>query len=759
MAAITLSDGTGTAYYYDALGRQTAVRAATVTSSGDYQVASGSEQAVFAYDENTLASITTGSTTYTFTYDVYKNRKSVKVGSGDIAYYIYAANNGKLIYTVYANGYVTKNVYDAVDRLSEVWCAQVSGTLPSEDSAYDSYTYSRKEGYLYDDAGNVAAVIDYVAGEKTVYSYDANNRPTVAMRFDETGGTVTVTFVDKVTYNSVGLVSGAIQYYTLGSTKYTNNHSFAYDSRQRLTTLFYGTTSSANRCDYVYDDFNRLSERALVYGGLAVSQSYFYEWCENSYDDNATARVDIMMYGIGNDLTEYDYSYDARGNITEIYIDGVLKYSYQYDDLDQLVRENNAVANKTYVYTYDNAGNILTKKTYAYTTGTLGSVQSTNTYTYGNTEWGDQLTGFNGTAITYDALGNPKTYYDGSSFLWKKGRNLVSIRKSGKTVIYEYNADGIRTYKYVNGVETDYVVNGSQILAEKRGDTVIRYLYDENGLPIGMIYDGTTYLYEKSLQGDVIGIYNTSGTKVVTYVYDAWGKVISSSCVSGYSSVYTYNPFRYRGYYYDAETGFYYLQSRYYDPTTGRFLNADGYINANGDLQGFNMYAYCSNNPVMYADYTGEWTRSIGLSFSAFVFTGFSYSYSLSFDGLGNVAIQKTKANPFVKESGVIIGLYSIGVGITHSKTDLESVYDLEGPSLSVGGSISKHGWEQIITFENPSEVIGKTRSYGVGKGVDIHMSNTVTETVWSFNYFDYIENSLNRFKERWNNFWDRLTD
>ena len=221
--------------------------------------------------------------------------------------------------------------------------------------------------------------------------------------------------------------------------------------------------------------------------------------------------------------------------------------------------------------------------TYAYTTGTLGTVQSTNTYTYGNAEWGDQLTAFNGTAITYDALGNPKTYYNGSSYnlLWKKGRNLVSVQKSGTTSIYQYNADGIRTYKYVNGVETDYIVNGSQILAEKRGSTVIRYLYDENGLPIGMIYDGTTYLYEKNLQGDVIGIYTTDG-------------------------VYTYNPFRYRGYYYDAETGFYYLQSRYYDPTTGRFLNADGYLSTGTGFVGYNMYAYCNNNPISRIDKNGE---------------------------------------------------------------------------------------------------------------------------------------------------------
>ena len=100
--------------------------------------------------------------------------------------------------------------------------------------------------------------------------------------------------------------------------------------------------------------------------------------------------------------------------------------------------------------------------------------------------------------------------------------------------------------------------------------------------------------------------YVLDGTKVVTYNYDAWGNLISSSFASGYSTLPDLNPFRYRGYYYDIETGFYYLQSRYYDPATGRFLNADIHINANGDLQGFNMYAYCSNNPIMYVDYTGE---------------------------------------------------------------------------------------------------------------------------------------------------------
>ena len=119
-----------------------------------------------------------------------------------------------------------------------------------------------------------------------------------------------------------------------------------------------------------------------------------------------------------------------------------------------------------------------------------------------------------------------------------------------------------------------------------------------------------TYYFEKNLQGDIIAIYTEAGTKIGSYTYDAWGNCTSSYATGATPTqkkiVQMFNPFRYRGYYYDYDTGLYYLQSRYYNPATGRFLNADGYVNTNGDLIGFNMYAYCSNNPVMYTDQTGD---------------------------------------------------------------------------------------------------------------------------------------------------------
>ena len=123
---------------------------------------------------------------------------------------------------------------------------------------------------------------------------------------------------------------------------------------------------------------------------------------------------------------------------------------------------------------------------------------------------------------------------------------------------------------------------------------------------------GKWYYYEKNLQGDIVGIMNADGYKVVSYSYDAWGvpyaPVYSTDSVvsAADKANAALNPFRYRGYYYDSETGYYYLQTRYYNPEWGRFINADGYINANGDILGYNMFAYCSNNPVNCVDPNGN---------------------------------------------------------------------------------------------------------------------------------------------------------
>ena len=118
-----------------------------------------------------------------------------------------------------------------------------------------------------------------------------------------------------------------------------------------------------------------------------------------------------------------------------------------------------------------------------------------------------------------------------------------------------------------------------------------------------------TYWFEKNLQGDIIAVYDAAGTLLIRYNYDAWGNFSTSYYNGGNTSNAIYNPFRYRGYYYDSETGWYYLQSRYYSPDLGRFINADEQLN--DGLLGYNMFAYCMNNPVMYWDSDGKEPISI----------------------------------------------------------------------------------------------------------------------------------------------------
>ena len=129
-----------------------------------------------------------------------------------------------------------------------------------------------------------------------------------------------------------------------------------------------------------------------------------------------------------------------------------------------------------------------------------------------------------------------------------------------------------------------------------------------------MKYNNTLYYYVLNAQGDVVRIVNSSRSTVASYTYDPWGKIISSS-----GTLADINPLRYRGYYYDSETGFYYLQSRYYDPEIGRFINADSYASTDATgLLSTNMFAYCENDPVNKSDPSGEfWNIVAGAALGA----------------------------------------------------------------------------------------------------------------------------------------------
>ncbi|MBQ3011166.1 MAG: DNRLRE domain-containing protein, partial [Oscillospiraceae bacterium] len=535
----------------------------------------------YLYAQNRLSGIETATTEYTLTYDTFGNLKTVKAGNKTLATYNYATNNGKLLSLTYGNNDSETYTYDYLDRLVKV--------------VYNGIANSGYE-LSYDANGRLFQTIDYEAGITHTYEYDSLDRLIRAWQKNSSTGAVILAVENS--YDAYGRASGST--YIIGDT--TQNYGITYKDISGLLDTY---TAPQNSFTYSYDKFDRLTRKlgnvhSIQYTYIAGTQRV------NTYTiSQATAQQ-----------TEYKYLYDALGNIRMIFENGTFVRGYSYDALNRLTHESHMQSDIVYEYSYDNAGNILTKTTKVGTT-----VQSTVTYGYSTSEWGDLLTNYNGTTITYDAIGNPLKWRNILYMGWE-GRNLVCLTEDMIVhgVFFEYNADGIRTRKKLDdydGTTTthDYILDGSTILKETitsgSTTTTLYYYYDESGIS-GVSYNGTMYSYVRNQQGDVIGIIDSIGVTVVEYEYDAWGNILSvtGSLASTFGAK---NPFRYRGYYYDTETGFYYLNSRYYDPQVGRFINADEPIllGANGGIMGYNMFAYCLNNPVCRMDILG--TNSVAI--------------------------------------------------------------------------------------------------------------------------------------------------
>ena len=415
--------------------------------------------------------------------------------------------------------------------------------------------------------------------------------------------------------------------------------------------------------------------------------------------------------------------------------------------------DDHIVTDKTYVYTYDKAGN--RTGMYAFPNHgapaahwlASGMGEQLASYGYTNSTWGDLLTNYDGTTISYDVSGNPKNWKNVSSLSWM-GNRLTSISIDGlkEELALHYNADGIRigkTYWDSNGtpIYYSYVLDGKRIISETvtgAENYTLYYLYGADGSVEGFIYGNAYYYFQKNLQGDIIRICNCLGETVTEYAYDAWG-IITSITGSMASTIGRMNPFRYRGYYYDTETGWYYLNARYYDPNVGRFLSPDpnvcvGKFDENAGLIGYNVYVYCANNPIKNIDPTGEFLIStavlIGVGIGALIggVSGGVYGYNKAVKnnvpegqrwkyvvgyGLGGVVI-----------GGVIGGFVGYGVGVAlGAKASSGLVIRSVSKALSsVGRNTihhimqSKHAWGRVlrkVTWNNVKGLINTTMRKG----------------------------------------------
>jgi len=389
----------------------------------------------------------------------------------------------------------------------------------------------------------------------------------------------------------------------VGSTTYTTNYSVDPDNRPTDTTWTMG--GATRKQTLAYDLLGRTSSKTLFCGANDIrTTNYSYL---PGINGSSTSKVGTVTdAGVAT-----TYTYDPNGNISTITTGGQT-IAYFYDELNQLIRENDQAQNLTTTYSYNIGGNLTEKKSYAYTTADPIAQTPTTTipYTYGDTNWKDKLTSFNGNAVTYDAVGNPLTYA-GYTYTWEEGRQLAGISGNGKTISYSYNDQGIRLSKTVNGVTTTYRLVGDRVSWEGNGTDSIYYTYDGSGKLISMNLNGTEYFYTRNLQGDITGLIDNGGAQVVTYTYDSWGSVLSTTGTLA-DTLGQKNPYRYRGYRMDSETGMYYLNSRYYVPEWGRMLNSDtlGVLHATpGELYNKNLFAYCDNDPINRADDSGRiWT-------------------------------------------------------------------------------------------------------------------------------------------------------
>ena len=340
------------------------------------------------------------------------------------------------------------------------------------------------------------------------------------------------------------------------------------------------------------DSFGRKVFDELQLGTGFVSRQFHYHAGEVTQEHidagklKSTATTQLVSRIVLSNGRTLSYEYDAEERITKVTdsVDGVTEYTY--DALGHLLSEtkNGTVVNSM---VYDNYGNIVSK--------------NGKTYTYDST-WKDLLISCDGQSITYDAQGNPTSYL-GHTLTWEKGRQL----KSFDNTQYTYNANGIRTSKTVNGVEHTFVLDGTKILKESWGSNALIPMYDNEDSVCGIIYNDEPYYFFKNLQGDIIAITDKDAKVVAKYSYDAWG-VCTISQDNSDCEIAAVNPFRYRGYYYDSEIGLYYLQSRYYNPTVGRFVNADeaGYLLTEEGIAFANLLAYCVNEPIGRIDKYGN---------------------------------------------------------------------------------------------------------------------------------------------------------
>jgi RHS repeat-associated protein len=454
---------------------------------------------------------------------------------------------GTLTKVTQPTGAYTAFTYDSANRLVE----RTLGTNGTPSLAYS---------FEYDANGNLKKAFDTTRTWQ--FNYDALDRMQQATNLV---GSVTYSYDENSNLTQRSVSAGSTQ---------TND--FIYDELDHLLRVE-DTANAREYARFSYDEQGRVVK--------AVSGNIIYSVME--YDGAGRLKKVQNLKSDSTFLSSYEYVYDSRGNRKKEIVNGTTTTDFAYDALGQILDDG------TYTYTYTPRGNRKSR------TGPGGT---TTNYCY---DAADQLTYVgsgtcgSGSNLTYDDNGNLEQYISGSDtwdYSYDAENRLIQVKLNGTTkATFTYDAFGRRASKTVNSVERKYHYDGrsNRVLYETEGSTVkVWYTWAGDQLISQTQQDGNIYYYQYNGHGDVIALYAANGALKNVYAYDVWGNPT-------YTSEQVENPYRYAGYRWDAETGLYFLNARYYDPSLGRFSTQD-------TVPTQPTYAYSLNNPVVFADPTGN---------------------------------------------------------------------------------------------------------------------------------------------------------
>ena len=524
---------------------------------------------------------------YKFYYRDHGELTQVQVNGVQKVLYGYENATNLLQTVTYANDDVINYYYDSNKNL-------ISEKRNDNNAAYVTYSYNSDN--------ELTEKVNYDTGLR--YTYGSNDSVTVTKLSDDS---VVQTYTQSSNEDQVDSEDAVVT--TINESHFGTSYSSQVTNR---STTF---TAGSNSVNYTFtnNNSNNVATEAVSFNNSpAFTTAYSYDSKEN-ITSKAITLADNTTIDVVN-------TYDSKNRITSTGY-GSAEQTYTYDQYGQLTQTVDTANEFTESYTYDSRGNILTKtKVY----DDVNTPAETTTYTYGNSAWPDELTSVNGTSLTYDANGNVLTYGN-MEFEWTNGRVLSQITvnptdPNGTADVYSYTYDesGIRSSKTVNGVTTYFTTKDGVILSQTDGTNTMYFQYDNSGNPTGFLYNGTQYFYLTNQMGDVIGITDNTGSLIATYTYGAWGEVLATTPATAGNAaqlaIANANPLRYRGYYLDQETGYYYLQSRYYDSGLSRFINADTpeiISFTNSEWAGNNLFVYCCNDSINSIDPSGElsWSK------------------------------------------------------------------------------------------------------------------------------------------------------